>query len=108
MSTFVVAHLRSVTMGAPIVAYLQRIDETLEPYKGRFLVHGGPPEILEGDWPGFLIIIEFPDRAEARGWYQSKAYQDILRLRLDNADGDVILVDTVSADHKATDVLSTN
>jgi len=66
MSTFAVARLHRVNMGAEIVEYLERIDETLEPFGGRFLVHGGRLEVLEGKWPGDLIIIEFPDRETAR------------------------------------------
>jgi len=65
MSTYVVAHLRDVIMGPDIVAYLERIDATLAPFGGRFLVHGdhdGHVELLEGNWLGDLIIIEFPDR----------------------------------------------
>ena len=63
---YAVAHLRNVNMGPPIEEYLQRIDATLEPFGGRFLIHGGELEVLEGTWPRHLIVIEFPDRARAR------------------------------------------
>ena len=59
MSTFAVARLHNVNMGEAIVEYLERIDQTLQPYAGRFLVHGGPLETLEGSWSGDLVIIEF-------------------------------------------------
>jgi uncharacterized protein (DUF1330 family) len=106
MDAYGVAHLRKVTMGPAIVEYLERIDATLEPFGGRFIVHGGDVEVLEGDWPGHLVIIEFPDRDRARAWYASPAYQDILRLRMDNSEGDVIFADGVSEGHRATDVLA--
>jgi uncharacterized protein (DUF1330 family) len=105
MSTLAVARLRNVNMGSSIVQYLEQIDETLQPFGGRFLVHGGKYEKLEGDWSGDLIIIEFADREKARDWYNSPAYQAILPLRTRNSEGDVILIDTVEADHHATDVL---
>jgi uncharacterized protein (DUF1330 family) len=105
MSTYAVAHMRSVEMGPAIVEYLQRIDATLAPFGGRFIVHGGPVEVVEGRWDGHLIVIEFATRALARAWYESAAYREILSLRTDNSVSDVILVDTVSADHRATDVL---
>ena len=105
MSTYAVAHLHEVTMGPPIVEYLERIDATLAPFGGRFMVHGGPYERLEGTWRGDLIIIGFPDREHAHQWYRSPAYQAILPLRTDNSIGDVILIDTVPSDHLATDVL---
>jgi uncharacterized protein (DUF1330 family) len=79
MSAFGVAHLRKVTMGPAIVEDLERIDATLEPFGGRFILHGGDVEVLEGNWPGHLVVIEFPDRDRARAWYASPAYQEILR-----------------------------
>jgi uncharacterized protein (DUF1330 family) len=106
MSAYAVAHLRSVVMGPAIVEYLERIDATLASFGGRFLVHGSEAEVLEGSWPGNLIVIAFPDRGQARAWYRSAAYQEIVRLRTDNSEGDVILVDGVSAGHRATDILA--
>lgn len=106
MTAFAVAHMRQVTPGPPIVEYLERIDDTLAPFGGRFVVHGSEPEVLEGSWPGFLIVIEFPSREEAGGWYRSAAYRQIAPLRTENSVSDVILVDGVPADHQATDVLA--
>ncbi len=105
MSTYVVAHLHTVELGADITRYLERIDATLAPFHGQFLVHGAPPEVLEGDWRGDLIVVAFPDRQLASAWYASAAYQNIIRLRTDNSEGDVILVDGVSPEHRATDIL---
>ncbi|MCV0396029.1 MAG: DUF1330 domain-containing protein [Rhizobiaceae bacterium] len=97
---------QDVVMGDDIVAYLQGIDATLEPFGGRFLVHGGGDmKVLEGELPGDLIVIAFPDRAAAEGWYASAAYRDILPLRTRNSKGVAVLIDGVDADHKATDVL---
>ena len=105
MTAYAVAHMRQVTMGPQIVEYLHRIDATLKPFGGRFLVHGGDVEVIENDWPGHLIIIEFPDRRQMRGWYDSPAYQAILPLRTDNSHSDVIMGHGVEHPHKATDVL---
>jgi uncharacterized protein (DUF1330 family) len=92
-------------MGPAIVEYLERIDATLEPFGGRFIIHGAIPEMLEGNWPGHLIAIEFADLAQARGWYRSEAYQRLIPLRADNSEGEIFLVDGVDADHRATDIL---
>ncbi|MFD2053624.1 DUF1330 domain-containing protein [Mesorhizobium calcicola] len=92
-------------MGPQIVEYLQKIDASLEPFGGRFLVHGGDVEVIENKWPGHLIIIEFPDRQQVRGWYNPAGYQAILRLRTDNSQSAVIFVDGVEHPHRATDVL---
>lgn len=105
MATYAIARLWDVVAGPQIVQYLEEIDATLAPFQGHFVVHGGPFDRLEGDWKGNLIIIEFPDREHAKAWYASEAYRKILPLRLSNSKGDVILIDTVPSDHRATDVL---
>jgi uncharacterized protein (DUF1330 family) len=105
MTTYGVGLLQDVKMGPPIVEYLERIDATLAPFDGRFIIHGGRPELLEGMSPGTLIVIEFPDREAAEQWYASDAYQTILPLRAENSVSNVFLIDGVDRDHVATDVL---
>jgi uncharacterized protein (DUF1330 family) len=60
MSSYAVALMRKVTVGPGIVEYLQRIDATLEPFGGRFLMHGGTAEVLEGSFLGNLIVYRVP------------------------------------------------
>ena len=105
MPAYAVAHMHEVTVGPPIAQYLREIDATLALYGGQFTVHGGEVEVLEGNWPGVLIVIAFPDYQRARAWYDSDAYQQILPLRVGNSRSDVILVDGVGPEHRATDVL---
>ena len=105
MSSYAIAHLRSVDVGPPIVEYLNRIDATLEPYGGRFIIHGGTIEVLENSWPGTVVVIEFPTGEAARAWYCSPAYQAILPLRTENSDGSAIIVDGVTYPHHSPDVL---
>ncbi|SEG75479.1 DUF1330 domain-containing protein [Bosea lathyri] len=105
MASYAIGRLRDVRLGPQIVAYLERIDATLAPFGGRFLIHGDPPEVLEGAWTGDLIVIAFPDRTQARAWYASPAYRAILPLRTGNSVGDVILIDGVCETHRAVDVL---
>ncbi|WP_332686616.1 DUF1330 domain-containing protein [Bosea sp. (in: a-proteobacteria)] len=105
MTAYAVGHLRQVDLGPDIIAYLEGIDTTLKPFDGHFIIHGGVPEKLEGNWQGDLIVIAFPDLAAARAWYASAAYQAIVKLRTDHAVGDVFLVDGVSREHKAIEVL---
>jgi uncharacterized protein (DUF1330 family) len=100
-----VALLQDVRMGPPIVEYLERIDATLAPYGGRFIVHSATPAVLEGVSPGTMVVIEFPDRDHALEWYDSPAYQAILPLRTENTTSTVFIVDGVGTDHRATDVL---
>lgn len=106
MSAYAMAHLRSVDFNEEIVGYIERIDDTLPPYEGRFLVHGQTPEVMDGTFEGVIVVIEFPDRERARAWYESESYAAIAPLRIDNSDGGAFVVDGVPADYLATDFLA--
>lgn len=106
MTAYAIAHLREVAFGDEIAEYIMRIDETLAPFDGRFVVHGATPEVLEGPWEGDLIVIAFPDRAAAHAWYASPAYQAILPLRTRNATGPAIIVEGAPDGYRAADFLA--
>lgn len=99
MSAYGFAHLRSRRHHADIIEYLERIQATLDPFAGRFLIHGPPAQVVEGTWPGSVVLIEFPGLAEARAWYDSPAYRDILPLRTEHIEGDVLLIEGVGPDY---------
>lgn len=103
--SYAVAILTSTRWGPEIQEYLRRIDATLEPFGGRFLVHGGAPEPREGAWSGDLVVLQFPEPDGAARWYTSPAYQEILPLRTQNATGTVALVEGVQPGHRAMDLL---
>ncbi len=101
--TYAVALLQDIHFGAELIDYLRRIDATLEPYGGRFVVHQPAPTLVEGSLDGrtALIVIEFPDRASATRWYESPAYQAILPLRTENSRGFALLADAVPEGYSA-------
>ncbi len=103
---YAIAYLRDIDFGEAIVDYIQRIDETLAPYGGRFLVHGGELTGVEGAWDGDIVIIEFPDRAAARDWYASPGYQAILPLRTEHSASIACMVEGVPAGYRAVDKLA--
>lgn len=105
MTAYAIAYLRSVDLNEQVADYLRRIDETLVPCDGAFLVHGTEHETVEGDLPGAIIVIGFPDLARARGWYDSPAYRAILPLRTDNSEGVALLVDGVPPGYRAASYL---
>ena len=77
-------------------AYRKQVMATLAPFSAKFLVRGGKVTIHEGKWPhAITIVIEFPSRAQAEGWYNSPAYQKIIDLRLKSSTGDFVIADGV-------------
>ena len=103
MTAYAMAHLRSVDVNDELLEYLTRIDDTLEPYGGRFLVHGTMPEVLDGDIPGFVVLVAFPDYDSAKAWYHSPGYQAILPFRVNNSEGGAGLLRTVPDGYRAAD-----
>lgn len=98
--------LHDVQVGDAVVEYLRRIDSTLAPFGGRFLVHGGAADQVEGEAVGDVVVIGFPDATGASDWYHSAPYQAIAGLRTANSRSRVVLLPGVDRDHLATDVLA--
>ena len=73
--------------------YRKHVPDTLARHGGKFLVRGGKYEQREGSWkPHRVVLIEFPDLAAARRWYDSPEYQEILKIRLANSKTDLLLL----------------
>jgi uncharacterized protein (DUF1330 family) len=95
MTAYAIANLHNPAPHPAVAEYIERIQATLDPYGGRFLVHGVQHEVKEGSWDGAAVVIAFPAIAEARNWWNSPAYRQIAPLRADHIEGDIILVDGV-------------
>ncbi len=108
MTAYALMHVRSVPAqpNAEVVEYLQRIDATLDPFGGRFRAHGDDFTVVEGSWGPGAILIEFPDREQAHGWYHSPAYQEITALRTNSIEGDIILLNGVPEGYRGADALA--
>jgi uncharacterized protein (DUF1330 family) len=74
--------------------YRNQVPATLTPFGGKFIVRGGKVTVHEGEWPHpRTVVIEFPSRAQAEGWYKSDAYQKIIQLRLKSSAGNFVIAD---------------
>lgn len=103
MPAYGFAHLHTRRPHPEILEYLERIQGTLDPFQGHFIAHGPPAEVVEGTWPGSMVLIEFPDLTAAREWYHSSAYQAIAHLRTDHIDGDLLLIEGVGPNYDPSD-----
>jgi uncharacterized protein (DUF1330 family) len=55
----------------------------------------GAIEALEGEAPDGVVILEFPTMEEARAWYNSPGYQEVVPFRLKAADWTTFIVEGV-------------
>lgn len=66
-------------------------DSFVEDYGGKFVVISDEPEVIEGEWSGRLVIMEFPDREQARDWYDSPGYREVRTIRWASTTTDAAL-----------------
>ena len=76
--------------------YKRQVKPLIERFGGSYAVRGGSHEVLEGDWePTRLVVLEFPDMASLRAWYDSPEYEPLKVLRQQAAEGRLIAVEGV-------------
>jgi uncharacterized protein (DUF1330 family) len=79
--------------------YKEMAPATIGRYGGRYAVRGGTLTTLEGAWrPQRLVILEFPDAAKARAWWDSPEYAPAKALRQASATTGMVLIDGPSLD----------
>ena len=85
-----------ITNAAVFEEYLTKVMPMIERFGGRYLRKRGSHEVLEGDWkPNRVVIVEFPDKASIRKWYEASEYQPLIALRQSAAIDVMIMLDGV-------------
>jgi uncharacterized protein (DUF1330 family) len=74
--------------------YIEEIPEIIARHGGKYIVQGVEPTPLEGEWNyERLVIIEFPDRANAEALLSDPDAQKLFKLRHDTTTGRMLLAD---------------
>lgn len=93
MAAYIVAQVR-VTDWDRYRQYMAHTPRVIARHGGRFIVRGGATEMLEGPTgEGRLVILEFPDMARARAFYDSPEYAAVKALREGAGEATFTLVD---------------
>ena len=75
-------------------AYAAEAPKTVAAAGGKYLVRGGAATLLEGKKLGERhVVVEFPSREAAEGWYNSPAYQAAIVHRKKGADYRAFIVE---------------
>jgi uncharacterized protein (DUF1330 family) len=73
--------------------YKQIAASSIAAYGGRYVVRGGNPETLEGNWdPKRVVILEFSSVEQAKAWWNSPEYAEGKLLRQATARSQMIVV----------------
>ena len=93
MPAYFVVEIEITNMEA-MAPYREAVGATLTQYGGRFLARGGNTELIEGGpEPKRIVLLEFPDIAAFKRWYNSPEYQKILPNRLANSRARAFVVE---------------
>jgi uncharacterized protein (DUF1330 family) len=95
MKAYVIA-LETVHDKAMFAEYAKDVPATLAAFGGQLVARGGKFTVLEGEWQHpRTVIIEFPSREAAEGWYKSADYQKIIGLRHKSSSGNLVVMDGI-------------
>jgi len=75
--------------------YVEKDTPILEGMGGRFIVRGGQSDHVEGELLERHVIIEFPSYDAALSAYNDPEYQEVAKIRWDNADSTMVVVEGV-------------
>jgi uncharacterized protein (DUF1330 family) len=76
--------------------YKKLTPAAIAAYDGKFIVRGGPAEVLEGEWPfGRIVVLEFSSVERAKEWWNSTEYALPKMMRQKSATTKMIVVDGV-------------
>ena len=73
--------------------YVEKVKPIAEKFGGEYIVRGGTNQVVEGNWQySRNVVIKFPSYEKALEWYNSKEYQPIKQIRIDNAKSNGIII----------------
>ena len=94
MPAYFFVDIREIKDAAKMEEYKARVSPIVEKFGGRYLVVGGPFQVVEGEWkPVFPVLIEFPSMEDARRWYDSQDYRQLKQLRLNATAGSGVFME---------------
>jgi uncharacterized protein (DUF1330 family) len=96
MPAYIIADI-DVTDADAYQAYRVQVPALIEKHGGRYLARGGAMEVLDGSWaPSRAVIVEFPDMAALKRFWDSPEYQPLRATRLGSTRSNIIAVEGLS------------
>ncbi len=91
MTVYLVAQLKFTNVEA-YRRYQTNFPAVFRKFDAKAIVADEEVKVLEGDWPrDKLVILSFPDEAEAQRFWTSPEYLGIVQDRFDGAETTVVL-----------------
>ena len=95
MAGYMVGNI-TVTDPETFAEYGKRVPATVAQFGGKYVVRGGVPEKVEGNYnPVRIVILQFESVEKAREWYDSDVYAPLKEMRMKASNGDLYFVEGV-------------
>ena len=93
MSGYLIAQLNVKNL-EPYKKYIEKVTPLVKKFGGEYIVRSGKYEIVQGEWlyPR-NVIIKFPSYQNAVDFYKSDEYEPVKKIREDNSNGNIILIE---------------
>jgi uncharacterized protein (DUF1330 family) len=93
MPAYLIANVE-ITDSAGYEEYKKGVPATIAAHGGRYLTRAGATEVLEGTWvPSRVVILEFPDMARLKAWFDSPEYRPLRKIRERSAKSSLVAVE---------------
>jgi uncharacterized protein (DUF1330 family) len=93
MPAYLISNMSEVVDPDLLKEYAEKTGPTVAAHGGKRIA-GGAVEVLEGEFVGDrTVVLEFPDMAALKGWYNSDEYKPLIAMRQQATRGNVIVVD---------------
>ncbi|HWE72400.1 MAG TPA: DUF1330 domain-containing protein [Stellaceae bacterium] len=102
MPAYLIVHRRKITDPESLKRY-DHVEESIGKFGGKVLIRSDEFLVLEGRWhsgsstndgrPERITVIEFPDMAQLRRWYDSQDYAALKEIRKENSASDIVAVE---------------
>jgi uncharacterized protein (DUF1330 family) len=102
MPAYLIVHRRKITDNESLKRY-DNVEASIGKFGGKVLIRSDEFLVLEGRWqsgsssddarPERITVIEFPDMAQLRHWYDSQDYAKLKEIRKENSASDIVAVE---------------
>jgi uncharacterized protein (DUF1330 family) len=91
--TYLIVTIKEIKDNEAFQDYASKVKPLIERHGGRYLAIVRDPEIRDGQWPfARTVIVGFPSAKDARSWYDSADYREIIPLRKRAIDANIVMV----------------
>ncbi len=93
MAAYIIVEIE-VTDPTVYEEYKRLAPPSIAQYGGKYIVRGGPVDVLEGEWkPKRLVVLQFESADRARAWWSAEEYREPKAMRQRSARTKMVLVE---------------